>query len=124
MQLFFECGAVFLTPEGTHGVEDGKDSDAYIGKDGKPHGSKTEGGKEEYSHLNTNGKPYVLTGYREGASGYADGEGYLRGLIIHQHHIGCLNSGIGAKSTHCDTHIGTGQHRGIVDAITNENEIV
>ena len=110
----------FVGVQGTHGIEHGEDGDSHVGKDGKPHGGKAEGGKQQHGHLDTNGKPYVLAGYSEGAAGNVDGEGYLGGLVVHEHHVGSLDGSITAQASHGNAHIGTGQHRGVVDAIADE----
>ena len=49
-------------------------------------------------------------------SGDAHGQCDLGRVVIHQHHVGGFNGGVGAQGTHGDAHSGAGQHRGVVDA--------
>ena len=109
--LFLQC---------THRIEDGKDGDTDISEDGEPHGGETEGGKDKDGDLNADSKPYVLTGDAEGTAGNADGKGYLRGMVVHQYHVGSLDGCVTAQSSHGDTDIGTGKDGSVVDTVTDE----
>ena len=55
---------------------------------------------------------------------YANGCRYLRRFVVHQHHVGCLNSSVAAKCSHGNAHIGTLKYRGIIDAVANKSKIL
>ena len=67
-------------------------------------------------------KPDVLPGDAEGAAGDADGGGNLGGLVVHEHHVGGLDGGVGAQGAHGDAHIGPGEDGGVVDAVAHEGQ--
>ena len=110
--------------QGAHRIEDGEDGDTNVGKDGQPHGSDTQSGEDEYGDLDADGKPDILTGNGQRATGDTDGKCDFRGFVVHQHHISSLDSGIRAKSTHSDTDISARQDRSIIDTITNKSKIL
>ena len=55
---------------------------------------------------------------------YANGCSYLRRFVVHQHHVGSLNSSVAAKCSHGNAHIGTLKYRGIVDAVAYKCKIL
>ena len=53
-----------------------------------------------------------------------DAGGNLRRLVVHEHHVGRLDGGIAAHGAHGDAQVGTGQHRGVVDAVAHHGQCV
>ena len=48
----------------------------------------------------------------------------MKMCIRDRHHVSGLNGSVRAKSAHCNAHIGTGQHRGIVDAVAHNGKVL
>ena len=103
-----------------HSIKDSKYRNTHIGKYGHPHGSQSERGKQQHGNLHANGKPHVLTGNGQGTTGDAYCLSYLQGLIGHQYHIGSLDGCVTAQSAHGNTHVGSCQYGGVVDAVTDK----
>ena len=82
-------------PEGPHGVEHGEYGHTYVGKHGKPHRGDAKGSEDKNCCLDTDGEHHVLTGYRQCAPCDTYGKGNLRGLVVHQHHVG--TDGVGGE---------------------------
>ena len=108
-----------LHMQGSHGVKYSKHGHADICKNSHPHGCQSKQRQYQHGYFNANGKPYILLGNRQCTTSYADGKCYLRWLIVHQYDISSLDGSIATQTSHCDTYIGTGQDRSIVDTIAH-----
>ena len=65
IRLYFERANFlqdFFCTQCPHGIEYGKNGDAYVGKDGHPHRGQTEGGEQQDGHLNPDGEADILAG--------------------------------------------------------------
>ena len=119
----FICSLQVIYPQGTDGIQHGDDHDTHVGKDGRPHIGDAHGTQYQAQALDAQRKHDVLVHDPQALAGDADGLGDLQGVVVHQHHVRRLNGGIGAHGTHGDADIGTGQHRGIVDAVAHEGQL-
>ena len=99
---------LLLGAKRAHGVEDGQDGDADIGKDGHPHGGQAQYGQQENQHFDANSKCDVFLGDAEGPAGDAHCGGNLGRFVVHEYNIGGFDGGVGAQRAHGDAYIGTG----------------
>lgn len=106
----------------THRIEHTEHHHAHVGKDSHTHRSNTYRGKEKDERLDDNGKDHILTRIGDRSTRNTNGLGYLRGLIVHQHDVGSVNSSIGAHGAHGYSYICACQHWGIVDTIADKSE--
>ena len=65
-----------------HSVEYGEHRHADVGEDGEPHRSHSQGSHDEDGHLDADGKPDILTGNSQRTTGYRDGIGHLRRMVV------------------------------------------
>jgi hypothetical protein len=77
-------------------VEDGEQGNADIGEDGFPHRRNTDGAEGEEGHLDGEGEDDILPDYPSGKMGDVYSLCQLGRFVGHQHHIGGLDSGVGA----------------------------
>ena len=105
------------------GVEDGQDHDAHVGEDGGPHVGLADGDQQQAGQLDANGEDNVLVDDPQALPGDLHGLGDLHGVVVHEHHIGGLNGGVGAHGTHGNADVRPGEHRGIVNAVAYEGQL-
>ena len=51
------------------------------------------------------------------------GTGDVGGLVVHEHDVGSLDGGVRTHGAHRDAHVGTGEHRRVVDAVAHKGEL-
>ena len=73
--------------------------------------------------LNAQRKDYVLPNNRHGLARHADRAGNVGRLVVHQHHVGGLDRGVGAHGAHGNAHIGARKHRSVVDTVADKGEL-
>ena len=89
-----------------HGIHDGHDKDACIGKNGHPHIGQAQRPQDKDNHLDPDGKINILVD--NGHSFFRDANGFpdFQRIIIHQNDIGSFDGCIGPHSPHGNPYIG------------------
>ena len=75
-------------------------------------------------HRRLHGKRHhdVLPHDTQGTPRVPHGSGELSGVVVHQHDVRGLDRHVRPERAHRDTHIGTGKHGRVVDAVTHEKK--
>ena len=108
---------------------------AYHAEAGKAHGSSTEHGVQRQAEGDEHAcgqrdaddvvdeRPeQVFVDVAQGSAAQADGGGHVRQLGVHQHHVRRVDGNVGACADG-DAGVGTGQGRGIVDAVAHHGHL-
>ena len=118
---FFLCGP--SCKESTHSIQYGKNHDAYIGKDGKPHIGDADRSQEENNQLDTDREPCVLVDDGQAFTGNPDRLGNLHGIIIHKNHIRRFDCRVRPHCAHGNSDICAGEHGSVIDTVSDKGKI-
>ena len=108
---------------GADGVEDRQYQHADIPENRKFHAGKSQGAENHYCYLHENGEDNVLLDDPHRLARDPHGLSDFRKVVIHQDYVGGFDCGGRTQRTHGDAHIGAGQYRGVVDAVTDESYV-
>ena len=113
----------FLLPraEKPGGVSDGQQGRPHIGKEGTPDGDGTQVAAVRTSAFTPRARAIFCSTMRR-KNGDAHRRSNLKKLIIHNHHVGGLDSRIGAGAAHGDADVGPGKSRSIINPVSHKGQ--
>src|SRR5690554_6503532 len=123
MDIFKTMGLKFQVLD-SHGIEDGQQGHAYIGKDSFPERGYAKGPQCQYKCFYAKCHPYILPDALLGFSSNSYSGKQLGWLVILYDHVGRFNGSIRSQSTHGNSYIRKGNYGSIIDSVSHKSNFI
>ena len=105
-------------------IQHGDDHDADICENRRPHVCNTDCSENQTHRLDRKSEHNIFVDNTQTFPGNTDRKRELHRVVIHQDNIRSLDCRIGTERTHGNTDVRSGEHRRIIDAVTDECQIL